>query len=158
MNTRKRSREKDKRKSRCHDAQVLHCPQSNRLLQFIQANDRVCQTKKERTPTERNQQRERQVMRGIGTGIRCVTCTDALSDTYLRSNFIQVGKGIGHPGQNTYGTYCRYGLTAQTSHPCHIRQAISHLDKGGTHDRHGQMKQLPTNRSLCQILRAKHYV
>ena len=42
--------------------------------------------------------------------------------TYL----VQQGDGTGHPRQYAYRTYCSHGLTAQTSYPCHVCQAVGH--------------------------------
>ena len=88
MDTCESGREKNKRKSRCNNTQVLHCLQSNRLLQFIQSNNRVRQTEKKHTPTESDQQRKCQVVRSVSTGIRHVACANTLPNTHLRTYLI----------------------------------------------------------------------
>ena len=126
------------------------------LFQLEDVQDGAGEKKEQASPADGDEQGNRNVVRGKAACILFAACTDGLAYADFGAHFIEQGDGAGHPRQYAYRTYCSHGLTAQTPYPCHVRQAVGHLDERGGHDGHCQREKLAVDGALCQILCSLH--
>ena len=125
-------------------------------IQFEETDDRMREGEQQQSPTDRDNQRDCQVVGCKVPGFFRLLRPDALRNADLRTYFVQIGDGTRHPRQNTDSSDCCHRFAAQTSHPSHIGDAIRHLYKRGPHYGKCQVKQLLLDRSFRQILCPLH--
>ena len=152
----KAAERKTKRQSRRHDAQISHGGVRDMLFQLEDVQNGAGEKEEQTSPADGDEQGNRNVVRSKAACILFAACTDGLAYADFGAHFIEQGDGAGHPRQYAYRTYCSHGLTAQTPYPCHVRQAVGHLDERGGHDGHCQREKLAVDGALCQILCSLH--
>ena len=129
MDAGERRRQEDEGKGRSDDPQVGDGLCLDRRFQLVEVDDRLGEQEQQGSPYHRENQRDRQVMRGEEAGFLLVADADALGDTDLRAHLAEVGDRVGHPSEDADSANGGDRLRSQPADPGHVGDAVGHLDE-----------------------------